>query len=63
MFNVCILETNLQILRSTEMFLDPPDVEVLMDPPTPVKARDKANILLQCNVTSGNPSDLSKVSQ
>lgn len=40
---------------------DPPDVEVLMDPSTPVKARDKTNVMLECNVTSGNPSNLSKV--
>ncbi|KAL1502354.1 hypothetical protein ABEB36_007505 [Hypothenemus hampei] len=39
----------------------PPDVEVLMDPSTPVKALEKTNVLLQCNVTSGNPSNLSKV--
>ncbi|KAH1018820.1 hypothetical protein HUJ05_006512 [Dendroctonus ponderosae] len=39
----------------------PPDVEVLMDPSTPVKARDKTNVMLECNVTSGNPSNLSKV--
>ncbi|XP_030767914.1 hemicentin-1 isoform X2 [Sitophilus oryzae] len=39
----------------------PPDVVVLMDPPTPVKAQDRTNVMLQCNVTSGNPSNLSKV--
>ncbi|CAG9768077.1 unnamed protein product [Ceutorhynchus assimilis] len=39
----------------------PPDVEVLMEPVIPVKAQDKTNVLLQCNVTSGNPSNLSKV--
>ncbi|XP_066154008.1 uncharacterized protein nrm [Euwallacea fornicatus] len=39
----------------------PPDVEVLMEPTLPVKALDKTNVTLQCNVTSGNPSTLSKV--
>ncbi|XP_060519272.1 titin isoform X2 [Cylas formicarius] len=39
----------------------PPDVEILMDPPAPVKAQDKINVLLECNVTSGNPSTLLKV--
>ncbi|XP_076265082.1 neuromusculin isoform X4 [Rhynchophorus ferrugineus] len=38
-----------------------PDVEVLMEPPTPIKALDRTNVILECNVTSGNPATLSKV--
>ncbi|XP_057661910.1 titin isoform X1 [Diorhabda carinulata] len=38
-----------------------PDVEVVMDPSTPVKASDKKTVLITCNVTSGNPTNLTKV--
>ncbi|VEN48717.1 unnamed protein product, partial [Callosobruchus maculatus] len=38
-----------------------PEVEIIMEPSTPVKAVDKANVSLTCNVTSGNPSSLLKV--
>lgn len=44
-------------------FSDPPDVEVRMEPSTPVKASDQGNVTLICNVTSGNPSSLLRVSQ
>ncbi|XP_018570714.1 titin, partial [Anoplophora glabripennis] len=39
----------------------PPDVEVVMQPAAPVKALEKSTVLLECNVTSGNPSTLEKV--
>ncbi|XP_065160558.1 uncharacterized protein nrm isoform X4 [Atheta coriaria] len=39
----------------------PPSVEVIMDPQTPVKVQDQANVTLVCSVTSGNPSTLLKV--
>ncbi|KAJ8922096.1 hypothetical protein NQ315_004028 [Exocentrus adspersus] len=39
----------------------PPDVEVVMEPSTPVKTVEKSTVLLECNVTSGNPSTLQKV--
>ncbi|CAH1286565.1 unnamed protein product, partial [Diabrotica balteata] len=38
-----------------------PDVEVVMEPFAPVKAIDKRTVLIMCNVTSGNPSNLLKV--
>ncbi|CAH1113208.1 unnamed protein product, partial [Psylliodes chrysocephalus] len=38
-----------------------PDVEVLMEPFYPVKAIDKRTVIIMCNVTSGNPSNLLKV--
>lgn len=44
-------------------FIDPPAVEVLMDPSTPLKAIDKSDAILMCNVTNGNPSNLQRVSE
>ncbi|KAJ8954752.1 hypothetical protein NQ314_007022, partial [Rhamnusium bicolor] len=37
-----------------------PDVEIVMEPSTPIRAVDKSNVLLECNITSGNPSTLLK---
>lgn len=43
------------------MIPDPPDVDVVIEPSFPIKAIEKSNVLLECNVTSGNPSNLQKV--
>ncbi|XP_049818622.1 hemicentin-1 isoform X3 [Aethina tumida] len=39
----------------------PPDVNVIMEPSLPIKSVEKTNVMLECNVTSGNPSSLLKV--
>ncbi|KAJ8948370.1 hypothetical protein NQ318_019355 [Aromia moschata] len=39
----------------------PPNVEVVMKPSTPVKATDKSNVYLECNLTAGNPPTLLEV--
>ncbi|XP_050315809.1 uncharacterized protein LOC126750284 isoform X2 [Anthonomus grandis grandis] len=61
----CWLQNEIRMEKSEDtIYLNvqyTPDVEVLMDPATPVKALDKTNVMLLCNVTSGNPGNLSKV--
>lgn len=39
-----------------------PSVEVITDPSIPLKAIDKSDAIMMCNVTFGNPSNLQKVS-
>ncbi|CAH0547572.1 unnamed protein product, partial [Brassicogethes aeneus] len=48
----------------TSIFLNvqyPPDVNVIMEPSLPIKSVERSNVMLLCNVTSGNPSSLLKV--
>lgn len=41
--------------------LDPPVVELLMEPDTPIIERDGRNVTLMCRIISGNPATLARV--
>ncbi|XP_044766559.1 uncharacterized protein LOC123322654 isoform X3 [Coccinella septempunctata] len=60
----CWLENSVNMVKSeNSIFLNvmyPPVVTVLMEPAV-VKAVDKSTVILECNVTTGNPSNLQKV--
>ena len=42
-------------------FTDKPSVKVVIDPPSPINELDKINVLLVCEVSSGNPDVLQAV--
>lgn len=59
---MCKLISNWRGLSLIDFFIDPPVVNVLMEPNV-VKAVKKLTVILVCNVSTGNPSNLQKVSK